>query len=75
MNLSGTRRLLPRSQSYAVGKRYTAQYGPLTHAMTPYLVLTMCAAFDLLVCAQEVVPYSESFVSATIFVSGRSPSI
>ena len=38
-------------------KRYAAQQHPLTDTMmTTYLVLTVCAASILLVCAQEVVP-------------------
>ena len=49
-----------RSCLRAVGKRYTAQDHPLTDAMTPYLVLTACAASVLLVCAQEVVPAPSS---------------
>ena len=48
--------LLSRSSSGAVGKRCAAQTRPEAVVMVPYLVLTACADFGLLMCAQEVAP-------------------
>ena len=56
MNVSVSEPLLFRSSSGAVGKWYAAQTRPEAGVMVPYLVLTACAAFGLLMCAQEVAP-------------------
>ena len=54
MNLGAYCPLLAGSPPHAVSKRCAAQKRPALHAMTPYLVLTACAARGLLVGAQEV---------------------
>ena len=48
--------LLSRSSIGAVGKWYAAHTRPEAGVMVPYLVLTACAAFGLLMCAQEAAP-------------------
>ena len=54
MNLGAYCPLFAGSSSHAISKWCAAQKRPALHAMTPYLVLTACAACGLLVRAQEV---------------------
>ena len=56
MNMGVLQPLLPRSSTSAIGKQCAAQTRPEVDVMVPYLVLTACAAFGLLMCAQEVAP-------------------
>ena len=56
MNVGVSEPLLSRSSTSAVGKQCAAQTRPEVDVMVPYLVLTACAAFGLLMCAQEVAP-------------------
>ena len=56
MNMGVSEPLLSRSSTSAAGKQCAAQTRPEVDFMVPYLVLTACAAFGLLMCAQEVAP-------------------